>query len=282
MEVSWTPITYTGDTGGYRVFSSTTPGGPYTEEGMTADKSASSLTVDGLNPSTTYYFVVVTRTNPHGNNSNTVNSDLSEEVSEQSLNIEMQDNITAANSRTGILLQWVTASETGNAGFHVWRSLEEEGRYERMTALIIPGAGNSSEEHSYSYLDTRVESQGIYWYKVEQLDVSGCSKFFGPLRVERVYHLPEEFFLSRNYPNPFNPSTTLDYQLPVDTYVTIAVYDLLGRQIRVLVDSRVDAGYHKVSWDGTDASGRMVANGIYLIQMQTEDFRWVQKLSVIK
>jgi Leucine-rich repeat (LRR) protein len=85
IPVTWTPITYTGDTGGYRVLYSTTAGGPYTPSGMTADKSASSLTVTGLSPSTTYYFVVGTVTNPHANNQNTVTSELSTEVSAATL-----------------------------------------------------------------------------------------------------------------------------------------------------------------------------------------------------
>jgi hypothetical protein len=78
--VSWTPIAYTGDTGGYRVFSRTTTGGPRTFAGMTADKQASFFEVHGLEPGLTYCFAVQTRTNPHNQNSNTVDSEFSTEV----------------------------------------------------------------------------------------------------------------------------------------------------------------------------------------------------------
>jgi len=81
IDIHWTPIAYTPDNGGYRVFYSTTPGGPYTYFGITADKNASSLPVTGLNPGTTYYFAVQTRTNPHADNQNTVDSEYSVEVS---------------------------------------------------------------------------------------------------------------------------------------------------------------------------------------------------------
>ncbi|MCK5694936.1 MAG: right-handed parallel beta-helix repeat-containing protein, partial [Bacteroidales bacterium] len=81
IEMSWTPITYTSDSGGYRVFYSTTPGGPYTLFSATADKSASQMEVTGLNPNATYYFVVQTRTEPHSANQNTVDSEYSVEVS---------------------------------------------------------------------------------------------------------------------------------------------------------------------------------------------------------
>ncbi|MFC1839664.1 leucine-rich repeat domain-containing protein [Thermodesulfobacteriota bacterium] len=79
--LQWTPVTYTADSGGYMVYFSPTPGGPYTLFDMTADKSAAQMQVTGLDLDTTYYFVVQTRTDPHSNNSNTVYSGYSEEVS---------------------------------------------------------------------------------------------------------------------------------------------------------------------------------------------------------
>jgi len=81
LDFTWTPITYTGDTGGYHVFSSLTSGGPYSLLGSTSDKSASSFSATGLNPGTTYYFQIRTSTDPHGNNQNTVTSDPTAEFS---------------------------------------------------------------------------------------------------------------------------------------------------------------------------------------------------------
>ena len=81
IQVSWTPIVYSSGPGRYIVLRSTSSGGPYSPAGSTADKSASSLTITGLRPSTTYYFVVQTVTDPHTNNRNTVASEYSSEVS---------------------------------------------------------------------------------------------------------------------------------------------------------------------------------------------------------
>jgi hypothetical protein len=81
IRVSWTPILFTGLDGGYRVFFSTTPGGPYTFYGITDNKTYSEMEVTGLNPDTTYYFTVQTRTEPFQLNPNTVDSEPSEEVS---------------------------------------------------------------------------------------------------------------------------------------------------------------------------------------------------------
>ena len=81
VALTWTPITYTGDTGGYQVFYATTSAGPYILSGMTADKTASGWTVTSLSPTTTYYFIVRSVTNTGGYNQNTVVSDPSAEVS---------------------------------------------------------------------------------------------------------------------------------------------------------------------------------------------------------
>ncbi len=80
IEVSWTPISYTADPGGYRVYYSAASGQNYTEFGITTNKSISKMDVTGLNPGTTYYFVVKTRTDPHANNQNTVVSNYSREI----------------------------------------------------------------------------------------------------------------------------------------------------------------------------------------------------------
>jgi len=85
--VSWTPIRYNWSAGGYRIFLSTNPGGSYTLFDETTDKNASSLTINGLNPGTTYYFVIQTVTYPHGLNVNTVLSEYSEEVSAATISI---------------------------------------------------------------------------------------------------------------------------------------------------------------------------------------------------
>jgi hypothetical protein len=91
ISVSWTPIKYTGDSGGYRVYYSTTSGGPWTYSGMTADKNAASYDITGLSAGTTYYVVIKTQTNPHYNNENTVVSEYSEEASAATGLLEEKD-----------------------------------------------------------------------------------------------------------------------------------------------------------------------------------------------
>jgi hypothetical protein len=80
--------------------------------------------------------------------------------------------------------------------------------------------------------------------------------------------LPQEFALDQNYPNPFNPATIIPVALPEAAAVSLAVYDLRGREIRRLVRDHLPAGYHRIVWDGCDATGRTLPSGIYLVVMK--------------
>jgi hypothetical protein len=81
----------------------------------------------------------------------------------------------------------------------------------------------------------------------------------------------------QNYPNPFNPSTTIRYELPKSSPVELSVYDMLGREVSVLVDERQDAGIHEVKFDATGLS-----SGVYLYRLQAGDFNSVKKLLVLR
>ena len=95
--------------------------------------------------------------------------------------------------------------------------------------------------------------------------------------------LPSSFALETNYPNPFNPSTSIEYALPVASPVLLSVYDILGQRVRILVtDSNHKAGYHTRTWDGRDDSGRMVGSGLYLYRLKAGDFTQVRKMTLLK
>jgi hypothetical protein len=94
--------------------------------------------------------------------------------------------------------------------------------------------------------------------------------------------LPEEFALHQNYPNPFNPVTTLRYDLPENSMVNIKVYDMLGREVRTLVNQVQDAGFKSIMWDATNDYGKSVSAGIYLYQIQAGDFIQTEKMVLLK
>jgi photosystem II stability/assembly factor-like uncharacterized protein len=88
---------------------------------------------------------------------------------------------------------------------------------------------------------------------------------------------PAEYSLEQNYPNPFNPSTTIDFSMASDARVSVAVYDVLGRQVDILVDKRLAAGRYVVQW-----SPRDLASGIYFVRMMTESYQAVKKLIYLR
>lgn len=94
--------------------------------------------------------------------------------------------------------------------------------------------------------------------------------------------LPETFHLNQNFPNPFNPSTTIRYQLPVAAQVTVALYNARGQRIRMLVNGRQPAGEHSVVWDGRDAQNQLVSSGIYVYTLQAENRRLSRKLILLR
>jgi subtilisin family serine protease len=93
---------------------------------------------------------------------------------------------------------------------------------------------------------------------------------------------PEKFELQQNYPNPFNPTTRLTFAIPVQSAVRLTIYDLLGRQVRGLLAEELPAGYHAVSWDGTNDRGRAVSSGIYFYRLEAGDFEQNRKMIMLK
>jgi len=94
--------------------------------------------------------------------------------------------------------------------------------------------------------------------------------------------LPNQFAIYQNYPNPFNPVTTLRYDLPEQANVNIIIYDMLGRQVKTLINQTQDAGYRSVIWDATNDYGKPVSAGIYLYQIQAGEYMQTKKMVLLK
>ena len=94
--------------------------------------------------------------------------------------------------------------------------------------------------------------------------------------------MPDVYALHQNYPNPFNPITTLRYDLPENSTVKIVIYDMLGREVRSLVNQTQDAGYRSVVWDATNDYGKPVSAGVYLYQIDTGEFVQTRKMVLLK
>jgi hypothetical protein len=95
-------------------------------------------------------------------------------------------------------------------------------------------------------------------------------------------NIPEQFHVFNNYPNPFNPITTITYELPVNRHVNISIFNMLGRRVRTLVDQEMGAGTKSLIWNATNDYGKPVGAGVYLYQIQAGDFRQVKKMVLLK
>ena len=153
------------------------------------------------------------------------------------------------------------------------------------TSFVI--APVDSQEVTFS-IQPRLLAPGEYYFVTVNvqpksgLGQASLKKFFQFYRVitgaePEPSGLPKEFALSQNYPNPFNPSTTIKYELPQSSVVRLSVYDMLGREVSVLVNERRDAGVHEVKCDGSN-----LASGVYFYRLQAGDFVQSRKLTILK
>ena len=94
--------------------------------------------------------------------------------------------------------------------------------------------------------------------------------------------IPAEFDLSQNYPNPFNPTTSISYQIPSDANVMLTIYNVLGQEIRTLVNTTQEAGYYSTNWDGLDNAGMRMSSGVYFYQLVTPESKMTKKMVLMK
>ena len=104
----------------------------------------------------------------------------------------------------------------------------------------------------------------------------------GILNIKNNNLIPDIYALYQNYPNPFNPTTQIRYDLPKDALVKIAIYDVMGRNIRTLININQTAGYHSIHWDAKNDIGEDVAAGVFIYTIQTGEFRATKKMVLLK
>jgi hypothetical protein len=162
-----------------------------------------------------------------------------------------------------------------------WRAVKDYGEVEVMptteTLTIAYDIKLNAGEH-YNWV---LNSETLDDYVLEnagEITVPSAERF--TLELKAV--VPATFTLHQNFPNPFNPITTLRYDLPSDALVTLSIYDMLGREITQLVNTTQQAGFRSVQWDATDSMGRPVSAGVYLYQIQAGEFVQTKKMVLLK
>jgi hypothetical protein len=203
-------------------------------------------------------------------------------------------NITQSNLADTYTLQWDASTDVDG---------------DSITYLLYAGTGASPKEEVY---DTTITSLPIPYqeflqktfeqipmlsratvkFSVSATDGIDTVKVTGDDRVVFVNRydylstesegIPTEFALHENYPNPFNPTTTLRFDLPEVSDITLTIYNMLGQKVRTFNMQSTPAGYHSITWDATNDLNQQVGAGVYLYQLQTKNFVKTKKMVLLK
>jgi hypothetical protein len=149
----------------------------------------------------------------------------------------------------------------------------------------------ASSDKTYLQVTGLDVSKNYYW-KVRSIDETGKTSYYsgtGEFKiinsttdVQKDIAIPTQFALEQNYPNPFNPTTMINYSLPNNVFVVLKIYDMLGREIKTLVNNQMSAGKYSVAWKGDNNNGNKVTSGIYFYKISAGTFSTTRKMVVLK
>ncbi len=182
---------------------------------------------------------------------------------------------TAAVNKNRIKLNWQTSTEVNNYGFDIERSENIPDNLEWEKIGFIPGNGNSNSPKDYTYVDVNPVGGSEFLYRLKQIDNDGQFEYSDIVEAELV---PTEFALYQNYPNPFNPNTKIRYSLKDNTqFVSLVVYDVLGNEIKTLVNEEKPAGTYELTWSAAN-----LPSGVYFYRLQAGSYTETRKMSLLK
>ena len=180
----------------------------------------------------------------------------------------------------GIIDSWGNQSYVGFPSNQTTYGLVRDGNWGQASIPV--------EDIRGDYIDLRMLS-----YQFVILEVNGASCEFGlddiywsgggeVLKISNSNSISDRFLLNDNYPNPFNPSTIINYNIPENDFVKITIYDMMGRAVKTLVNGSQTAGYKSVQWNATNDRNEPVSAGLYLYTIQAGEFRQTKKMLLLK
>lgn len=207
-------------------------------------------------------------------------------VADASLSVDLHS-FSAHQQGATVKLNWVTESETDNAGFILERAnghspLEWQPIASYTTHAALSGQGNTSEQTEYSFVDETAECSETYCYRLSDANTQGNVTVQDLLSIT-LDAAPEATVLKPAYPNPFNPSTKIQYELAENSSVTLKVVDILGRHVQTLVPGEnKSAGSYSVHWNSRSDQGLDVPSGVYFLVMQAGAIVKTQKVMLVR
>jgi hypothetical protein len=180
---------------------------------------------------------------------------------------------TAASNNNDMLLNWSTVTETNNRGFEIQRAAASSS-YGWKDIGFVEGNGTTTSPHNYSFIDKNI-SAGKYQYRLKQINLDGSFEYSNIIEAEIL--LPAVFALSQNFPDPFNPATTINYSLSNDGLVTLKVYDVLGKEVTTLVNENQKAGLHSINFNAVN-----LPSGVYIYRLFSGKNTFSKKMILLK
>ncbi|MBL1215345.1 MAG: T9SS type A sorting domain-containing protein [Ignavibacteriae bacterium] len=183
---------------------------------------------------------------------------------------------TASLIKNSVHLEWETASELNNLGFEIER---KNLGWEKIG--FVKGEGNSTNPKNYKFSDENLIGHKIF-YRLKQLDFDGSFEYSN---ITEVVLTPQKFRLFQNHPNPFNPTTKINYAIPSSvalsevglSHVKLTIYDILGNEIALLIDEQKSPGNYSVDFDAS-----MLSSGMYIYRIQAGGFIDTKKMILLK
>lgn len=172
-------------------------------------------------------------------------------------------------------LSWNPNVEPDLVGYEIYRRLTDQGPWYNLLATVDDITTEFTDYEIYVLSGGKLSPQACY--KIRALDVSDQTSGYTPVKCKPYGYgkwavdidvMPDKYQLCRNFPNPFNPTTTIPYDLPEQSHVSLVIYDILGREVRTLLDNREMAGFKSMVWDGKDNRGNTTSAGIYIYALR--------------
>ena len=184
--------------------------------------------------------------------------------------------LTAVYINNKIELTWQTATEINNYGFEIESSVNNE---EFLSIGFIKGFGNSNNVNNYSFydiIDENLKNINQISYRLKQIDNDGNFRYIAEITVN-LNSNDLNYTLCQNYPNPFNPSTNINFTLPKTEFVTLKIYDALGKEVTTIINEELNAGNYTKTWDSKNLS-----SGVYFYKLDVGGFTETKKMMLMR
>ena len=180
-----------------------------------------------------------------------------------------------------VLLKFGTATEVSNYGFEIHRA-QNNLNFELIG--FVEGNGNSNSPKHYTFADSLVEMTGIIYYRLKQIDFDGTSAYSDTVVVDFLSsitlessNIPSQFSVSNNYPNPFNPVTHINFELPYLQFLKINMFDITGKLVKEIASQEFLPGIYQLYLDFSSYS-----SGIYFVRFESQKNVVTKNIAFVK